>query len=88
MCSAQQRSETGLSVGLKDAYFHTLMLQGHRLFLRFAFKGRAFQFKQLLFGRSLAPRVFTGRGPPSGEWRLHPEVVATIWHQDGRAEDL
>ena len=26
------------------------------------------------------------RKPPPGEWRLHPEVVETIWGLFGRAE--
>ncbi len=44
---------------LKDPYFHVSILPRHRPFLRFAFKGRAYQYKVLPFGLSLSPRVFT-----------------------------
>ncbi len=44
---------------LKDAYFHVSILPRHRPFLRFAFEGRAYQYKVLPFGLSLSPRVFT-----------------------------
>ncbi|KAL0166426.1 hypothetical protein M9458_038270, partial [Cirrhinus mrigala] len=48
-----------ISVDLKDAYFHIQIAPRHRRFLRFAFEGRAYQFKVLLFGLALAPRTFT-----------------------------
>nr|XP_055049768.1 uncharacterized protein LOC129435990 [Misgurnus anguillicaudatus] len=47
------------SIDLKDAYFHVSILPRHRPFLRFAFEGRAYQYKVLPFGLSLSPRVFT-----------------------------
>ncbi len=47
------------AIDLKDAYFHVSILPRHRPFLRFAFEGRAYQYKVLLFGLSLSPRVFT-----------------------------
>ncbi len=47
------------AIDLKDAYFHVSILPHHRPFLRFAFKGRAYQYKVLPFGLSLLPRVFT-----------------------------
>ncbi len=47
------------AIDLKDAYFHVSILPRHRPFLRFAFKGRAYQYKALPFGLSLSPRVFT-----------------------------
>ncbi len=46
-------------IDLKDAYFHVLILPRHRPSLRFAFEGRAYQYKVLPFGLSLSPRVFT-----------------------------
>ncbi|KAI2663570.1 Transposon Ty3-I Gag-Pol polyprotein [Labeo rohita] len=45
------------AIDLKDAYFHVSILPRHRPFLRFAFEGRAYQYKVLPFG--LSPRVFT-----------------------------
>ena len=48
-----------VAIDLKDAYFHVSILPRHRPFLRFAFEGRAFQYKVLPFGLSLSPRVFT-----------------------------
>ncbi len=47
------------AMDLKDAYFHVSILPRHRPFLRFAFEGRAYQYKVLPFGPSLSPRVFT-----------------------------
>ncbi len=44
---------------LKEPYFHVSILPRHRPFLRFAFEGRAYQYKVLPFGLSLSPRVFT-----------------------------
>ncbi len=45
------------AIDLKDAYFHVSILPRHRLFLRFAFEGRAWQYRVLHFGVSLFPRV-------------------------------
>ncbi len=47
------------AIDLKDAYFHVSILLRHRPFLRFAFIGRAWQYRVLPFGLSLSPRVFT-----------------------------
>lgn len=47
------------SVDLKDAYFHVPIAPQHRRFLRFAYRGRHWQFRVLPFGLSLSPRVFT-----------------------------
>ncbi len=47
------------AIDLKDANFHVSILPRHRLFLHFAFEGRAYQYKVLPFGLSLSPRVFT-----------------------------
>ncbi len=38
------------AIDLKDAYFHVSILPRHRPFLRFAFEGRAWQYKVLPFG--------------------------------------
>ncbi len=46
-------------VDLKDPYFHVSIIPRHRPFLRFAFKGRAYQYNVLPFGLSLSPHVFT-----------------------------
>ncbi len=47
------------AIDLKDAYFHVSILPRHRPFPRFAFEGRAWQYRVLPFGLSLSPRVFT-----------------------------
>lgn len=44
---------------LKSAYFHIPIHFRHRKFLRFAFKGWAYEFKVLAFGLALSPYVFT-----------------------------
>ena len=47
-------------IDLKDAYFHIPIAPHHRQFLRFAFKGRAYQFRSFRsFGISLAPQIST-----------------------------
>ncbi len=46
-------------IDLKNAYFHVSILPRHRPFLRFTFKGQAWQYRVHLFGLSLSPRVFT-----------------------------
>ncbi|KAL0157390.1 hypothetical protein M9458_048636, partial [Cirrhinus mrigala] len=48
-----------VAIDLKDAYFYVSILPRHRPFLRFAFEGRAYQYKVLPFGLSLSSRVFT-----------------------------
>ena len=47
------------SMDLEDAYFHIQIAPHHRPFLRFAFKGQAYQYTVLPFGLSLAPRTLT-----------------------------
>ncbi len=48
-----------VTIDLKDAYFHIQVVQRHRKFLRFAFGGKAYQYKVLPFSLALAPRTFT-----------------------------
>ncbi len=43
----------------KNHHFHIQVVQRHRRFLRFAFGGKAYQYKVLPFGLALAPRTFT-----------------------------
>lgn len=42
-----------------DAYFHVAIYPAHRRFLRLAYRGAAYEFQRILFGLSLALRVFT-----------------------------
>lgn len=46
-------------IDLKDAYFHTSILLQHRKFLRFAFGGKAYQYRVLPFGLVLSQCTFT-----------------------------
>ncbi|KAI2643109.1 Transposon Ty3-G Gag-Pol polyprotein [Labeo rohita] len=56
----QIRSEDWfVTIDLKDAYFHVSILPQHRKFLRFAFRGEAYQYRVLPFGLALSPRTFT-----------------------------
>lgn len=48
-----------MSIDLKDAYFHIQVVQRRRKLLRFAFRGKVFQYRVLLFGLALVPRTFT-----------------------------
>ncbi|KAI2655478.1 Transposon Ty3-G Gag-Pol polyprotein [Labeo rohita] len=57
---SQIRSEDWfVTIDLKDAYFHVSILPQHRKFLRFAFRGEAYQYRVLSFGLALSPRTFT-----------------------------
>ncbi len=57
---SQIRSEDWfVTIDLKDAYFHVSILPSHRKFLRFAFRGKAYQYRVLPFGLTLSPRTFT-----------------------------
>ncbi|KAI2646149.1 hypothetical protein H4Q32_030848 [Labeo rohita] len=53
------RSSPPQPINLKDAYFHVSILPQHRKFLRFAFRGEAYQYRVLPFGLALSPRTFT-----------------------------
>ncbi len=56
----QIRSEDWFfTIDLKDAYFHRSILPFFRKFLRFAFGGKAYQYRVLPFGLALSPRIFT-----------------------------
>ncbi|KAL0177313.1 hypothetical protein M9458_026207, partial [Cirrhinus mrigala] len=59
MLTCVQQQDWFVAIDLKDAYFHVSILPRHRSFLRFAFEGRAYQYKVLPFVLSLSPRVFT-----------------------------
>ncbi len=57
---SQIRSEDWfVTIDLKDAYFHISILPSNRKFLRFAFRGKAYQYRVLPFGLTLSPRTFT-----------------------------
>ncbi len=46
-----------VTIDLKDAYFHFSILSTHRKFLRFAFGGKAYQYRVLPFGLALSPAL-------------------------------
>ena len=54
-----RQGDWATTLDLKDAYFHVLIHEKDRKFLRFFWKGVIFQFRVLPFGLSLAPWVFT-----------------------------
>ncbi len=57
---SQLRSEDWfVTIDLKYAYVHISILPSHRKFLRFAFRGKAYQYRVLPFGLTLSPRTFT-----------------------------
>ncbi|KAI2645053.1 Transposon Ty3-G Gag-Pol polyprotein [Labeo rohita] len=47
-----------VTIYLKNAYFHVSILPQHRKFLRFAFRGEAYQYQVLPFGLALLPHTF------------------------------
>ncbi len=57
---SQIRSEDCfVTIDLKHARFHISILPQHRKFLRFAFRGKAYQYRFLPFGLALSPHTFT-----------------------------
>ena len=58
-CAVYKAKRLVITIDLKDAYFLVPIHRIHRIYLRFAFGGIAYQFNALPFGLSLAPRVFT-----------------------------
>ena len=48
-----------ISIDLRDAYFHLLIHESDRKFLRFVWKGQVFQFRAVPFGLAPAPWLFT-----------------------------
>ena len=54
-----QRHSYFISLDLQNAYFSLPVIQSHRKFLKFEWKGKLYQFNCLCFGISSAPRVFT-----------------------------
>ena len=56
---AMRRNDWANSIDLKDAYFHVLVAQRSRKYMRFVIDGMSYQFQALPFGFSTAPLVFT-----------------------------
>ena len=56
---ATQKNDWATSIDLKDAYLHIPIHPGTRKFLRFAYQNKIWQFKNLPFGLSPAPWLFT-----------------------------
>ena len=54
-----QTGDWGLTLDLKDAYFHIKVFKKHRKYLRFCFQNQVYQFRALCFGPTVSPRVFT-----------------------------
>ncbi len=56
-----------VTIDLKEAYFHVSILPSHRKFLRFAFRGKAYQYRVLPFGLvSITPNFNEVSGCCSG----------------------
>ena len=56
---AIQPGDWGVSIDLKDAYFHVLIHQSRQHLLRFVWSGVCYHFQALPFGLALAPWIFT-----------------------------
>ena len=54
-----RQGDWATSLDLQDAYFHVLVHPRDRRYLRFSWRGRAYEFNVLPFGLSLAPWAFT-----------------------------
>ena len=70
-----QSSDWGLTLNLKDTYFHIKVFKEHRKYLRFCFQNQVYQFRALCFGPTVSPRVFT---------KVVAVVTAHLHHQNIR----
>lgn len=59
LCHSIRTSDWFVTIDPADAYFHIAIHHPHQKFLRFAYKGRAYEYKAIPFGLLLAPRVFS-----------------------------
>ncbi|XP_065137013.2 uncharacterized protein [Paramisgurnus dabryanus] len=59
LCQSIRPNDWFVTIDLSDTYFHIDIYPSHRKFLRFAYRGTAYEFQTIPFGLSLAPRVFT-----------------------------
>ncbi|KAL8614089.1 hypothetical protein ACOMHN_026306 [Nucella lapillus] len=59
ICDSMHPGDWGISIDLKDAYFHLLFHPRDRKYLRFVWRNHIFQFRALPFGLAPAPWVFT-----------------------------
>ncbi|KAL0160080.1 hypothetical protein M9458_043805, partial [Cirrhinus mrigala] len=92
MLTCIRRQDWFAAIDLKDTYFHVSILPRHRPFLRFAFEGRAYQYKVLPFGLSLSPRVFTKvtEAALSPLWRMGIRILNYLddWLLIAHSRDL
>ncbi|KAL0146713.1 hypothetical protein M9458_058053, partial [Cirrhinus mrigala] len=92
MLTCIRRQDWFAAIDLKDAYFHVSILPRHRPFLRFAFEGRAYQYKVLPFGLSLSPRVFmkVTEAALSPLWRMGIRILNYLndWLLIAHSRDL
>ena len=70
-----------VSINLKDAYLQIPIHPSSRRFLRFTARGRAWQFKELCFGLSMVPQVFTRVIAPVSSF-LHQSGVRMLQYLD------
>jgi hypothetical protein len=63
-----QPRDWATSIDLKDAFFHIPIHNRFRRFLRFIWKGKAYQFRSTPFGLSTAPYTFTRITRPIMHW--------------------
>ena len=59
LAAAMRQAVWAMSIYLKDAYFHILIAQKSRKYLRLMINGVVYQFRALPFGLATAPLVFT-----------------------------
>ncbi len=82
MIKCTQLQDRFAALDQKDTYFHISVIPWHRLFLRFACEGWAWQYRVLPSGLSLSPHVFTKvvEGPfdPLREVASGSSTISTI----------
>ena len=79
--SSVEKGDYVFKIDLQDAYFHVPIHPSSRMYLRFAFKNRVYQFRVLPFGLSTAPQIFTYLGHTVTAY-LHRREISVIPYLD------
>lgn len=82
ICHLIKKGDYMTPIDLSDAFLHVLIHPSYRKYLRFEWKGRAFQFRTLPFGLSLSPLVFTKILKPVLRWARRKGITIFAYLDD------
>lgn len=70
------------TLDLKDAYFLIPILENHRKYLRFRFKGKLYQYNCMPFGLNCAPLIFTKLMKPVLAFLRKNNLISVLYLDD------